>query len=233
MKIKYDENGDARMDTALTAIALFLAAMMVIGFTSNPVATGTKEGERAPNIVGKAYNGSGWQDFDLQSYYDYEWDIENNDTKDSQWVMIEFMDTDCPYCFNSAQEYQDASTFFTPNPNNPNWKGPHVSFIASATELTGLNGHDSSRAEIEAFRDKTEGEMCNSGNVDCSTRDGSPYSIPFIDDLDKTSMDNWKIGGTPAYFLIQPDGIIAWASHEHQEEKFHEAIIRLVPQDGE
>ena len=230
MKIKDDENGDARMDTALTAIALFLAAMMVIGFTSNPVATGTKEGERAPNIVGKAYNGSGWQDFDLQSYYNYEWDIENNDTKDSQWVMIEFLDTDCPYCFKSAKEYQEASTFFT---LGTGWTGPHVSFIASATELTGLPGHDSSRAEIIAFRDLTPGEMCNSGNNDCSTREGDAYAFPFVDDLDKTHMDSWKIGGTPAYFLIQPDGIIAWASHEHQEEKFYEAISRLVPQDGE
>ncbi|MCS5533006.1 MAG: hypothetical protein NZ736_01965, partial [Candidatus Poseidoniaceae archaeon] len=114
MKIKYDENGDARMDAALTATALFLAAMMVIGFTSSPVTTGTKEGERAPNIVGKAYNGSGWQDFDLQSYYNYEWEIGDNDTKDSQWVMIEFMDTDCPYCFNSAREYQEGSNYFVP-----------------------------------------------------------------------------------------------------------------------
>nr|MCS5533116.1 redoxin domain-containing protein [Candidatus Poseidoniaceae archaeon] len=153
------------------------------------------------------------------------------DTKDSQWVMIEFMDTDCPYCFNSAREYQEGSNYFVPE--NPNWNGPQVSFLASATELTGLKGHDSSRAEIEAFRDLTTGEMCNSGNVDCSTRDGVEYTIPFIDDLDKTNMDNWKIGGTPAYFLIQPDGIIAWASHEHQEEKFYEAINRLVPQDGE
>ena len=230
MKIIYDENGDARMDTALTAIAIFLAAMMVISFTSNPVATGTKEGERAPNIVGKAYNGSGWQDFDLQTYYDYDWSIDNNDTKDSQWVMIEFMDTDCPYCFNSVQEYQEASNYFTPE--NPQWNGPHVSFIASAAELTGLQGHETSRGEIIAFRDMTPGEMCNSGNQDCSTRDGQPFSIPFIDDLDKKHMENWAIGGTPTYFLIQPDGMVAWASPEHQEEKFYEAINRLVPQDG-
>ncbi len=230
MKIIYDENGDARMDTALTAIAIFLAAMMVISFTSNPVTTGTKEGDRAPNIVGKAYNGSGWQDFDLQTYYDYDWSIDNNDTKDSQWVMIEFMDTDCPYCFNTAEEYQEASNYFTTE--NPQWNGPHVSFIASATELTGLQGHDTSREEIMAFRDLTAGEMCNSGNQDCSTRDGQAFTIPFIDDLDKTHMENWKIGGTPTYFLIQPDGMIAWASPEHQEEKFYEAINRLVPQDG-
>lgn len=188
------------------------------------------QGMPAPNIVGEAYNGSGWQDFDLQTYYDYDWSIDNNDTKDSQWIMIEFTDTDCPYCFNTAQEYQEASNYFTTE--NPNWNGPHVSFIASATELTGLNGHDSSRAEIEAFRDKTEGEMCNSSNVDCSTRNGQAFAIPFIDDLNKTHMDNWEIGGTPTYVLIQPNCIIAWASSDHPNEKFYDAINRLVPQDG-
>ncbi len=230
MKIISDENGDARMDTALTAIALFLAAMMVISFTSSPITTGTKEGDRAPNIVAKAYNGSVWQDFDLQSYYDYDWSIDNNDTKDSQWVMIEFMDTDCPYCFNTAEEYQEGSNYFVPE--NPSWNGPQVSFIASAAELTGLQGHDSTRDEIEAFRDKTEGEMCNSSNVDCSSRKGQPFSIPFIDDLDKEHMEKWGIGGTPTYFLIQPDGIIAWVSSEHPNEKFYEAITRIVPQES-
>jgi hypothetical protein len=187
-------------------------------------------GMPAPNLVGEAYNGSGWQNFDLQTYYDYDWSIDNNDTKDSQWVMIQFLDTDCPYCFTVAQEYQEASNYFTPE--NPNWNGPHVSFIASAAELTGLKGHESSREEIEAFRDKTTGEMCNSGNVDCSERDGGPFQIPFIDDLNKTHMDNWGIGGTPTFFLIQPNCIIAWSSFDNQDEKFYDAINRIVPRDG-
>jgi hypothetical protein len=181
-------------------------------------------GMPAPNIVGEAYNGSGWQDFDLQTYF------SPTIGGASEWVMIEFMDTDCPYCFNTAQEYQEASNYFTPE--NPQWNGPQVSFVASATELTGLQGHDTSREEIEAFRDKTEGEMCNSSNVDCSTRNGQAFAIPFIDDLNKTHMDNWEIGGTPTYVLIQPNCIIAWASSDHPNEKFYDAINRLVPQDG-
>ena len=105
--------------------------------------------------------------------------------------MIEFLDTDCPYCFNEAREYQEASQYFTPE--NPNWDGPHISFIASAAELTGLKGHESSREEIMAFRDKTSGEMCNAGNQDCSTRDGAPYLIPFVDDLDKSNFSKYLI----------------------------------------
>jgi hypothetical protein len=225
MKIKYDDNGDARIDTALTAIAIFIAAIMVISLTTSPIITGTKKGDRAPNITGEAYNGSVWEDFDLQTYYDYDWSLENNNTTGSQWVMIEFLDTDCGYCWSAAREYQEGSQYFTPD--NPDWDGPHINFIASAAELTGLKGHDSSREEIMAFRDKTMGEMCNSGNDDCSTREGAAFTIPFIDDLDKSIMGKWDIGGTPAYFLIQPDGIVAWASHE-SEETFPQAIYRIV-----
>jgi len=226
MKTKYDDNGDARMDKALTAIAILIGAIMIISLTTNPIITGTKEGDRAPNIVGKAYNGSGWLDFDLSTYYDSSWSMENNNTTGSQWVMIEFLDTDCGYCWGAAEEYQGLSQYFTPE--NPNWDGPHVSFMASAAELTGLKGHDSSREEIMAFRDMTPGEMCNSSNQDCSTRGGSPYLIPFIDDLDKSHMDKWGIPGTPAYFLIQPDGIIAWASADHEGETPGDAIYRIV-----
>jgi hypothetical protein len=68
MKIKYDVNGDARIDTGLTVIAIFIATIMVISLTTSPIITGTKEGDRAPNITGKAYNGSGWEDFDLQEF---------------------------------------------------------------------------------------------------------------------------------------------------------------------
>jgi len=233
MKIKYDDNGDARMDTALTAIAIFIGTIMVISLTTSPIITGTKEGDRAPNIMGKAYNGSGWQDFDLSTYYDSDWSLGDNNTTESQWVMIEFLDTDCGYCWNSAEEYQQASQYFTPENLESPWKGPHISFIASAAELTGIPGHDSSREEIMAFRDMTTGEMCNSSNQDCATRDGAPFQIPFIDDLDKKHMDKWGIGGTPSYLLIQPDGIIAWSSFDHQDEKFYDAIIRIVPQAGE
>jgi len=39
MKIKYDDNGDARMDTALTVIAIFIGAIVVISLTTSPIIT--------------------------------------------------------------------------------------------------------------------------------------------------------------------------------------------------
>ena len=50
----------------------------------------------------------------------------------------------------------------------------------------------------------------------------------YIDDIDQDNMKAWKVPGTPAYYLIQPDGIVAWSSAESTEEKVADAIFRLT-----
>ena len=44
-------------------------------------------------------------------------------------------------------------------------------------------------------------------------------------------MKEWGIPGTPTYFLIQPDGIIAWVSDDSNED-LAQAIVRITPQEG-
>ena len=192
----------------IKVMSLFFIGIMIIAFTANPISVGTSEGQRAPDIEGKFYNGSGWSEFDFGSYFNTSW--QEGDVS-GQWVVIEFMDTDCPYCQTSAEEYgQFANTFSV---NNPEWNGAHVNFLASATELS-IQGHDSDRAEIEKFRSDYS------------------HSFPYIDDIDQDNMEEWGIPGTPNYFLIQPDGIIAWSSSEHTDEKVSDAIVRLVPRES-
>ena len=58
------------------------------------------------------------------------------------------------------------------NPDEPAWKGPVVNFVASATELN-IKGHDTSRTEIVAFRDKSGGETCNGNSCAARERLGS------------------------------------------------------------
>ena len=41
-------------------------------------------------------------------------------------------------------------------------------------------------------------------------------------------MKAWKVPGTPSYFLIQPDGIVAWVSSENTDEEVSDAIFRLT-----
>ena len=47
--------------------------------------------------------------------------------------------------------------------------------------------------------------------------------------VDQDNMKEWKVGGTPSYYLIQPDGIIAWSSSQHPGEDLRDAILGLVP----
>jgi len=46
--MKYDEEADVRTDTAIKIMALFFASIMFLAFTTDPIASGTKEGQRAP-----------------------------------------------------------------------------------------------------------------------------------------------------------------------------------------
>ncbi|GIQ97403.1 MAG: hypothetical protein CM15mP3_04370 [Candidatus Poseidoniales archaeon] len=205
--LRRDDNAGVVGNAALSVASLFFIAIMIIAFTANPVAIGTDVGERAPDVEGKAYNGTSWVEFDFESYFDTNWEEGN---KSGQWVAIIFMDTDCPYCQQSASsQSQWASTYSS---NNPNWNGPHVNFIASATELD-IPGHESDRAEIQEFRSDYN------------------HNFPYVDDIDQDNMKEWGIPGTPNYFLIQPDGIIAWVS-DNSNEDLEDAILRLTPQDG-
>ena len=137
--------------------------------------------------------------------------------------------------FRSADEIgYDADYFMKLSPTHRSygnglapWDGPVVNFVASATELD-IPGHETSRDEIEAFRDKSGEETCASNS--CTERAGDAHNFVYIDDIDQDNMKEWKVPGTPAYYLIQPDGIVAWTSAENQQETVFEAIMRITPE---
>lgn len=222
--MKTDTEADVRTDTGIKVMALFFVAIIFLAVTTDPIKTGTTEGDRAPPLEGLAYNGSGWYEFDMSDYLTANWTAGDDE---GQWLLVEFMDTDCPFCVRSAGEVgQDANYFMKLGAQNENsWRGPVVNFIASATELD-IPGHESSRDEIEAFRDRDGEEVCDGSS--CATRDGQAHNFVYIDDLDQDNMKEWKVPGTPAYFLIQPDGIVAWVSSENPSEEVRDAIFRLT-----
>ena len=234
MKHIYDDEADVRTKAAIRVMSLFFVGLIIIAATTSPIATGTKAGERAPALEGKFYNGSGgWQTFNLESYWDSNW--QEGDVS-GQWVFLEFMDTDCPYCVRSAEDMSKYSDDFDSSNwplylENDNRSGAIVNFIASATQLD-IQGHDSSRAEIEAFRDKTPDSGISCASSDCGSRPGAAHAFPYIDDLDQDNMKKWKVGGTPSYYLIQPDGIIAWSSSENPGEDLDDAIRALVTRES-
>ena len=50
MKYTYDDFADMRTKAALRVMSLFFVGMIIIAATTSPIATGTKEGERAPPL---------------------------------------------------------------------------------------------------------------------------------------------------------------------------------------
>jgi hypothetical protein len=226
MKQIYDEEADIRTSSAIKVMSLIFIGIIIIATTTNPIATGTDEGERAPQLEGKMYNGSGWAEFDLDSYWDYNWDSSD---MNGVWMLLEFMDIDCPYCIQSASEMGANSLDFSSRVNQ--WDGALVNFVASATELS-IENHDSSRSEIVAFRDKTDNSGQKCAGSACESRPGAAHTFPYIDDLDQDNMKEWKVSGTPSYYLIQPDGIIAWSSSQHPNEEVRDAIISLCGKEN-
>ena len=219
--MKYDEDADVRTDTAIKIMALFFASIMFLAFTTDPIASGTKEGQRAPSLEGMSYNGTGWTEFNMD-----DWLVDNWSEADTtaEWLVVEFMDTDCGFCWEAASDMGQYADYFSKT-GAEKWDGPVINFIANAAELN-IQGHESSRAEIEAFRDKTGSEACAQG--DCVNRPGNPHSFTYIDDLSLDNMDSWKVSATPTYYLLQPDGIVAWVSSENPNEQLSDAIFRLV-----
>ena len=228
--MKQNTEADVRTDTAIKILALFFVAIIFLAFTTSPIKTGTKEGERAPPLEGMMYNGSGWTQFNMDDYMTTNWTVGD---ANGEWLVVEFMDTDCTFCLRDADEFGQVADFFMKiskdTDGTPAWNGPTVNFVASATELN-IKGHDSSRAEIISFRDKTGDSSC--AGTACSSRQGSAHNFMYVDDIDQENMQEWKIPGTPSYFIIQPDGIVAWVHSEHPQEKVSDGLFRLFDEQG-
>jgi len=140
--MKYDEEADIRTDTAIKIMALFFASIMFLAFTTDPIASGTKEGQRAPALEGLSYNGTGWTEFNMDDWLVDNWSA-GDDT--GEWLVVEFIDTDCGFCWDSASETGQAADYFSKT-GAEKWDGPVVNFVANVGELN-IPGHESSRSE--------------------------------------------------------------------------------------
>ncbi len=73
-----------------------------------------------------------------------------------------------------------------------------LEFITVTVELS-ITNHNSDRAEVEAFRDKTsygtednDGDGCNSGRNDCINRPGNVHNWNYIEGS-SSIMKSWEV----------------------------------------
>lgn len=180
----HNEEASARSDAGIVAMSMFFAGLLIVAFTTSPIASGTQVGERAPIFSGEAYDGSSWKSFEFEDLLDLSWTW--NSTNDAPWIAVEFLDTNCYYCKEQGTQVGEWAKTYSAE----QWIGPDVIFIAIAVEFL----PDSSRAEIVEFRTQYNNDF------------------RFVDDLDISIAKEWDVSATPSYFLVQPDGIVAWNS---------------------
>ncbi len=180
----------AGMITAGVVTIVLIASMLI----APPADVGPEEGSLAPDFVADAYTGSTWEEVRLSELYD------------GRLIYINFLDTDCPYCWEEGEELSQMHEAFKDD----------VRFINVMVSLE-ISGHDSSRAEVEAFRDKTSfgdnennGDGCYSGRKNCAERPGDPHTWTYVDDLSNSIAKDWDLPGTPFSVILDSSGTVIW-----------------------
>jgi hypothetical protein len=221
------KNNDETLLWAGLATAGVVSLVVIASLALAPIVSiGPEEGNRAPDFVADAYNGGSWYEFRMSDIWDWDWD---GNSSDSKWILIQFIDTDCPYCWEEGDEMSQY---------HAQWKD-RVTFVTVSVHLN-IPNHESSKSEIEAFRDLTsfgtnenDGDGCNSGRDNCNARPGSSHQWTYVDDPSNSIFDQWELGGTPFSAILQPDGVVAWNKLKHQGqggdgEDLPSALQRLV-----
>tara|TARA_B100000029_G_C17327183_1_gene870352 strand:- start:112 stop:852 length:741 start_codon:yes stop_codon:yes gene_type:complete len=151
------------------------------------------EGQQAPNFIGDAHHTSGWEPFEL-------YDHLNKD----QYILIQFIDTDCGHCWNGAAEISNDYAEYGTDGN--------VTFI---TVASGMLATDHSRAEIVAFQEKGDFVGCYNDEQNCADRPGNAHNWLYVDDNDMQIFDVYNPPGVPFHLLLDSNGTVVWNSGQH------------------
>jgi thiol-disulfide isomerase/thioredoxin len=210
---------DVRWVAGFALGSILTVIMILVVIIAPPATIGPSEGELAPDFSADSYSGANWINFKLSDTFDYEW----NEGEQGEWILIQFIDTDCPYCWSEGETMSNL---------HAQWSND-VEFITIAVELS-INGHDSNQQEIEAFRDKTnygtndnDGSGCNSGRDNCANRPGAAHNWNYVE-ATSAMMKDWEVTGTPFLAILQPDGYVAWNQYENTGESIEDAMQRIV-----
>ncbi|MDE0953426.1 MAG: hypothetical protein OR994_01995 [Candidatus Poseidoniales archaeon] len=210
---------DVRWVAGFALGSILTVIMILVVIIAPPATIGPSEGELAPDFSADSYSGANWINFKLSDTFDYEW----NEGEQGEWILIQFIDTDCPYCWSEGETMSNL---------HAQWSND-VEFITIAVELS-INGHDSNQQEIEAFRDKTnygtddnDGNGCNSGRDNCANRPGTSHNWNYVE-ATSAMMKDWEVTGTPFLAILQPDGYVAWNQYENTGEPIEDAMQRIV-----
>ena len=82
---------DVRMMAGLITAGVVSIILLASVLIAPPANVGPEEGSLAPDFVASAYDGGNWEEVRLSQLYD------------GRYVLITFLDTDCPHCWTEAE----------------------------------------------------------------------------------------------------------------------------------
>tara|TARA_B100001123_G_C15222787_1_gene991968 strand:+ start:221 stop:892 length:672 start_codon:yes stop_codon:yes gene_type:complete len=209
--------GTAAAEGAFVVVILIIISLAITFQSTEVIGRGVNIGDIAPELVAQAHTmgEDEWVAFNLADEIDPQW----TDGDSGKHILIDFIDTDCPYCWASAAEMTEIHDKY----------GTQIKMFSVVVEFSDLSGHEGSRDEIIAYQEKIAGQaMCKASQVDCAEREGDPHPWPFIDDLDLSERSKWDVQGTPSYFLLKPNGEIAWTSDKNAGLSIDQAISAVL-----
>lgn len=188
---------------------------------------GSAEGLQVPIVIDQARSLNGtWQNWTIYDLINESWNgtPENlSNGTDHKWILIEFASTDCGHCWYAA----DDMTFLYENYSEV------LNIVTFAVNFSSNNNFNASQDEIAAFQDKSSHTGCYQNSKNCNERPGEPHNWTYVDDRDQTWMWNFSVSGTPSFFIVSPNGVMAWNQYEHNgqgdndDENIIEALERI------
>ena len=182
--------------------------------TNNTESTvyGSAEGLQVPIVIDQARSLNGvWQNWSIYDLIDESWNgtpLNTSNGTGHKWIIIEFASTDCGHCWYAA----DDMTFLYENYSEV------LTFVTFAVNFSSNNNFNASQEEVAAFQDKSSHTGCYQNSKNCDERPGDPHNWTYVDDRDQTWMWNFSVTGTPSFFIISPNGVMAWNQYEHNGE---------------
>ena len=197
-----DENADARMGATFVISAALTIALVFVWIIAPPASIGVSEGQLAPEILGQGYLDGEWQDFQLTDHINFSW-VEG---AEGQWILLQFIDTDCPHCWKSGADMSEHWPIFGDS--------GAVLYVTIAVEVV---GSEHSRDEIVAFKEKQDYVGCKSTS-NCENRPGDVHPWMYVDALNSDVSDDYALPGVPFELLLSPDGIVIWNGAQHKSD---------------
>ncbi|HIF04650.1 MAG TPA: redoxin domain-containing protein, partial [Candidatus Poseidoniales archaeon] len=140
-----------------------------------------------------------WTDFQLSDHFNHSW----SEGEPGQWILLQFMDTDCPHCWREAEDMSNHWPVYG--------ETGAVLYITISVEVVG-SGH--SKGEIVAFKEKQDFDGCKKDS-NCKDRPGESHPWMYVNGLNSGAKDDYKLPGVPFDLLLSPDGIVAWNGVQH------------------